>query len=61
MLILTFERCLLGVFIIRDLCEILLGFSFLGSRLLCILSVESLKRSFISWIVIDTLCEGVSV
>ena len=41
--------------------EILWGFSFLGSLLLCILSVksssESLERSFISWIVVDTLCE----
>ena len=65
MLISTFKGCLLGVFIIGDLCEVLWGFSFLGSLLLCILSVESsgesLKRSFISWIIIDTICEGVSV
>ena len=37
------------------------GFSFLGSLLLCILKVESLGESFeisfISWIIIDILCE----
>ena len=45
--------------------EILWGFSYPGSLFLCILIVESsgesLERSFISWMVVDTLYEGISV
>ena len=66
---LTFKGCLLGVFIIGDLCEVsgrFYGdFHSLVHFFFCILSVESsgesLERSFISLIVVDTLCEGVSI
>ena len=65
MLILTFESYLLGVIISEDICEIFKGFLFLGSFLLCILSVESsyesLMRSLTSRITIDTFVRGASV